>query len=101
MVFSLDHISGSPSTSTTSTLAPSLTSSTLELRLVGHCPVGGGMRHQQLVARNLGGEVADVADGAELGARRALLHVGPTLVALGKHCAKTGDWTETSVTTWT
>ena len=53
MVFSLDHISGSPSTSMTSTLAPSLTSSALELRLVGHCPVGGSMRHQQLVARNL------------------------------------------------
>ena len=54
MVFSLNHISGSPSASTTTTLAPSLTSSTLELWLVCHCPVGGGMRHQQLVARNLG-----------------------------------------------
>ena len=55
MVFRLNHIaSGSPSASTATTSAPSTTSSTLELGLVGHCPVGGDMRHQQLVARNLG-----------------------------------------------
>ena len=56
MVFRLNHISsGSPSASTPSTSVPSTTSSsTLELRLVGHCPIGGSMMHQQLVARNLG-----------------------------------------------
>ena len=55
MVFRLNHIaSGSPSASTATTSAPSTTSSTLELGLVGHCPIAGDMRHQQLVARNLG-----------------------------------------------
>ena len=55
MVFRLNHIAaGSPSTSTATTLTPSGTSSTLELGLVGHSPIAGDMRHQQLVARNLG-----------------------------------------------
>ena len=118
MVLSLNSVSGFPSTST-----PGM--ATLGLWLVCHCPVGGHMRHQQLVARNLGmcvekfffnlgGEVAYVANGAELGARWAFLHISSTLdrhtvtpteerrhlVTLGEHGAEAGDWAQASVVAW-
>ena len=53
MVFSLNSVFGFSSTST-----PGM--ATLGLWLVCHCPVGGHMRHQQLVARNLGMRVKKV-----------------------------------------
>ena len=63
---------------------------------------------------HLGGEVAYVANGAELGARWAFLHISSTLdrhtvtpteerghlVTLGEHGAEAGDWAQASVVAW-